>query len=133
MPSGEIEIGDHHADEADHRADRQVDAAGENDEGRADRRRDDEGVVGEDVTENQGRKKVLVEEAADEKQRDEDGDRGKKRKVLLVHRFVLTKTLYSAVRRLVDCRSSTMMTTIALTTRLYSGGRPLVRIEVVSA
>ena len=77
--------------------------------------------------------KVIVEEAADEKQRDEHGDRRKKRKILLVHRFVLAKALYSATRRLVDCRSSTMMTTIALTTRLYSGGRPLVRIEVVSA
>ena len=89
MPAGEIEIGEHHADESDHRADREVDAAGQNDEGRADRRGDDEGVVGEDVAENQSRREeVIVEEAADQEQRDEDGDRRKKRKILLVHRFV---------------------------------------------
>ena len=35
--------------------------------------------------------------------------------------------------RCADCSSSTTITTAALTTRLYSGGRPLVRIEVVSA
>ncbi len=61
MPPGDIEIGDHDADEADHRADRQVDAAGQDDEGRADRRGDDEGVVGEDVAEHLRRQEIVVE------------------------------------------------------------------------
>ena len=65
MPAGEIEIGERHADEADHRADREVDAARQNDEGRADRGGDDEGVVGQDVAENERREEVIVEEAAD--------------------------------------------------------------------
>src|SRR5271166_1793833 len=46
MPADCIEIGDDDADKADHRSDREIDAAGENDEGRPDRRGNDEGVVG---------------------------------------------------------------------------------------
>ncbi len=91
MPSDDVEIGDHDADEADHRADRQVDAAGKDDEGRADRGDDDEGVVGEDVAEDQRRQEIVVEEPADDEQRDEDRDRRQKRQVFLVHRGFLAK------------------------------------------
>src|SRR5208337_4153022 len=132
MPSDRVEIRHDHADEADHRSDRQIDAAGENDEGRADRRRDDEGIVGEDVAENQRREKILVQKASDQEQRQEDSDRRDQRQVFFVHPGFLAKPLYRALRRLFDWSSSTMTTTNALTTRLYSGGRPLVRMDVVS-
>ena len=93
MPSDHVEIGHRHADEADHRSDRQIDAAGENDEGRADRSRDDEGVVGQDVAENQGRKKILVQKPSDQEQRQEDSDRRNQRQVFFVHPGFLAKPL----------------------------------------
>ena len=133
MPAERVEIGHHHADETDHRSDRQVDAAAENDEGGANGGDDDEGVVGQDVAEDQRRQEVVVEKASGDEQRQEHGDRGKKRQVFLAHRSLPPKPLDRVRRRLPDCSRRTTMTTIALTTRLYSGGRPLVRIEVVSA
>ena len=42
------------------------------------------------------------------------------------------KSLGRAARALSDCSNSTIKTTTALTTRLYSGGTPLTRIDVVS-
>ena len=59
MPAERIEIGHDDADEADHRSDREVDPAAQNDEGRADRGGDDEGVVGQDVTDDLGREELL--------------------------------------------------------------------------
>ena len=133
MPAHHVEVRHHHAHETDHRSDRQVDAAGENDEGRADRGDDDESVVGQDIAEYQSRQKILVENPSGYEQRGENDDRGEKRQVLLVHRLLQSRLLDNAARRLSDCNSRTMTTTTALTTRLYSGGKPLVRMEVVSA
>ena len=132
MPSDHVEIGHRYPDEADHRSNREIDAAGENDKGRADRSGDDEGVVGEDVAENQRREEILVQESSDQEQRQEDSDRRNKRQVLLIHLGFLAKPANKALRKLLDCSSSTMTTTTALTTKLYSGGRPLVRMDVVS-
>ena len=133
MPADHVEIGHHDADEADHRADRQIDAAGDDDEGGADGGDDDEGVVGEDVAQHQRRDEVVVEQAAGREQRQEDDDRRRQRQVFLVHRFLLARIDSARLRKLLDWSSSTTKTTTALTTRLYSGGRPLVRIDVVNA
>ena len=132
MPADHVEIGHHHADEADHRADRQIDAARQDDEGGADGGDDDEGVVGEDVAQHLGRDEIVVQQAADPEQRQEDDDRRRQRQVFLVHRFLLARIDSARLRKLLDWSSSTTMTTNALTTRLYSGGRPLVRIDVVN-
>ena len=132
MPAERIEIGHNDADEADHRADREVDPAAQNDEGRADRGGDDKGVVGQDVAEDLGREEIVVEKPARHEQGEEDGDRRDEGQIFLVHRLLPPRPLESAARRLSDCKSRTTMTTTALTTRLYSGGSPLVRIEVVS-
>ena len=67
MPAEAVELRHDDADEADHRADRQIDAAREDDEVGADRRDDEEGVVAEDVAEHQRRQEMIVEgPAADE-------------------------------------------------------------------
>ena len=62
MPARRVEIRHDDADEADHRADRKIDAARQDHEGRADRGDDDEGVVGEHVAEHLRREEVVVEQ-----------------------------------------------------------------------
>ena len=101
MPAERIEIRHHDADEADHRSDRQVDAAAKNDEGRADGGDDDEGVVGEDVAEHERRQEIVVEQPAGDEQRREDGDGGEQRQVLLAHRFLPAKPLDRARAKIV--------------------------------
>ena len=132
VPSDDVEIRHHDADEADHRTDREINAAGQDDEGRPDRGDDDESVVGQDVAEDERRQEIIVQHPAGYEEGQEDNDRGEKRQILLVHRFLRPKLAYRALRRLSDCSKRTMMTTTALTTRLYSGGKPLVRMDVVS-
>ena len=58
MPSRSIDSADEHRGEADHRADREVDAAGDDDEGHADRDDAEEGVVGEQIGDDAGRGEI---------------------------------------------------------------------------
>ena len=53
------------ADEADHRTDREVDAAGKDDESLADRRDDDERVVGQQIAQHMRRQEMFETDGAD--------------------------------------------------------------------
>ncbi len=132
MPALGIEKGHDDADESDHRPDGQIDAAGQDHEGDADGSDDDEGVVGQEMPQNEGREEVLVEDPAGNKQRRENGYRRHERQISLLHAFLRLNSVNTALRKLFDCSSSTNSTTTALTSRLYSGGRPLIRIDVTS-
>ena len=131
-----VEIRHHDADETDHRADRQIDAAGQDDESRADRRDDEEGVVGEDVAEHQRREEIDCRARRRRRTaRRTPRSSPSSGRLFLVssprpprkasrERGAHVAPIAAAARR---------SRPTALTTRLYSGGRPLVRIEVVSA
>src|SRR5207245_11698002 len=122
--------------EPDHRADRQVDATREDDEGHPHRAQAEEGVVGEEVGEHTQREERPVLESSQAKDRHEDTQGGKERHVPAahaeLHRVALPGTSApSCLRNSPDCRRMTITTTAALTTSVNWTGTPLVKMVVV--
>ena len=115
---------DEHGGEADHRADRQIDAAGDDDEGHAGRDDAEKGVVGEQIGDHAGRGEVGKLQRAERKAGDEDHGRDQRRAAGALMRCALRSrgTMPARPDSRGDCSSSTTSTTTALTTRLNSGG-----------
>ena len=114
---------DEHRGEADHRADREIDAAGNDDEGHAGRDDAEEGVVGEEIADHAGGCDVGKLHRAERESRDEHDRRDEDGRQTF-HALVLRSRVTTSAKpdRFGDCSSSTASTTTALTSKLNSGG-----------
>src|SRR5690606_28149015 len=112
--------GKEHAREGDDGPHGEVDAAGQDDEGHADRHDAEEGVVGEQVDDHAGRGEARELRKTDQVADDEDGERDEDGKMAPDH--ALAFHTERTADRTGDWARSTASTTMALTMRLYSGG-----------
>ena len=112
--------GQEHAREGDDRADREIDAAGQDHEGHADRDDAEEGIVGQKIADHPGRGEARKLREADQVADDEDGERDENRKMTPDHALALQTE--RTADRTGDWARSTASTTMAFTMRLYSGG-----------
>src|SRR5690606_38840330 len=143
QPGVAQEHGDEDTGKGDHRADRQIDSARQDDEGHADRGDSEKGIVGQKIADHpsgEHRRELRVAQGVGE---DEDNYGRDQRQGARVH-WVTVSALRDAAgfsrrkKNTADCTAgdcSTRMTrTItALMTRLNSGGKPESRMPVLMA
>src|SRR5206468_1827141 len=122
---------DEHGGEADHRADRQVDAPGNDHEGHAGGDDPEKGVVGQQIGGYPGGSEIGKLHRTECKSDDENNGRDRDRRQP-PHWRALPSTAPALAKR-GDCSSRTTRTTAAFTTRLNSGGYPDSRMPVFIA